>query len=189
MKGNNVLHNGEEEYNFFMAVLFPAEELKIMPYNRAVVDLNGLSKEEFIKKIQTNFTVEETVLPEPEEKKSVAMYLDKKWYLLKSNENIKEADNVGDNLDVSILQNYLLHPVLGIEDPRTDSRIDFIGGIRGTDELKKLVDSGKAAVAFSMYPVTVDDLIKISDAGETMPPKSTWFEPKLRDGLLTHVIS
>ena len=116
------------------------------------------------------------------------MYLDKKWYLLKTNDNVKPGKTVGDNLDVSILQNYLLQPVLGIEDPRTDTNIDFIGGIRGTEELEMLVDNGKAAVAFSMFPVTLDDLINISDAGEIMPPKSTWFEPKLRDGLLVHVI-
>jgi len=116
------------------------------------------------------------------------MYLDGKWYLLTPNENVKQADNVGDNLDASILQNYLLHPVLGIKDPRTDNNIDFIGGIRGTEELEKLVNSGTAKVAFSMYPVEVHDLINIADAGEVMPPKSTWFEPKLRDGLLTHII-
>lgn len=108
--------------------------------------------------------------------------------MLKPNENVAPGEAVGDKLDVSILQNFLLHPCFGIEDPRTDKNVDFIGGIRGTQELEKLVDSGKASVAFSMYPVTVDDLIHISDAGETMPPKSTWFEPKLRDGLLTHVI-
>ena len=107
---------------------------------------------------------------------------------MKPNDTIKPGNTVGDNLDVSILQNYLLHPVLGIEDPRTDNRVDFIGGIRGTSELEKLVNDGKAAAAFSLYPVTFDDLIKISDAGEIMPPKSTWFEPKLRDGLLVHTI-
>lgn len=187
-KEENANHNGSEEYNFFLAVLFPADQLRIMPYNRVVHDLKGMSKEQFIEKVKTNFSVEETALPSPASAKNISMYIDKKWYLLKPNQNVKHAASIGDNLDVSILQNYLLHPVLGIEDPRTDNRIDFIGGIRGTDELIKLVDSGKAAVAFSMYPVSVDDLINISDAGETMPPKSTWFEPKLRDGLLIHVI-
>lgn len=185
---DNPNHTGNEEYNFFLAVLFPADQLRIMPYNRVVHDLNGMNKEQFIEKIKTNFSVEETSLTAPPSSKSICMYIDKNWYLLKPNQNVKHADSIGDNLDVSILQNYLLHPVLGIEDPRTDNRIDFIGGIRGTDELIKLVDSGKAAVAFSMYPVSVDDLINISDAGETMPPKSTWFEPKLRDGLLIHMI-
>ncbi|NMB81970.1 MAG: DUF1015 domain-containing protein, partial [Ignavibacteria bacterium] len=187
-KQENPNHNGSEEYNFFLAVLFPAEQLRIMPYNRVVHDLKGMSADQFIEKVKTNFIVEQTNLTAPPSSKSICMYIDKKWYLLKPNQNVKHADSVGDNLDVSILQNYLLHPVLGIEDPRTDNRIDFIGGIRGTEELIKLVDNGKAAVAFSMFPVSVDDLINISDAGETMPPKSTWFEPKLRDGLLIHLI-
>jgi uncharacterized protein (DUF1015 family) len=116
------------------------------------------------------------------------MYIGGKWYSLTPNENVQTSDKVADNLDVSILQNFVLNPVLGIEDPRTDKNVDFIGGIRGTQELEKLVDSGKAAAAFSMYPVTVEDLINISDAGEIMPPKSTWFEPKLRDGLVVHDI-
>ena len=116
------------------------------------------------------------------------MYLSGKWYLLRPNENVKKTEDVGGNLDVSILQNYILQPILGVEDIRTDTNVDFIGGIRGTQELEKLVDSRKAQVAFSMYPVSVNDLINISDAGETMPPKSTWFEPKLRDGLVVHTI-
>ena len=186
-KDQNGNHTGEEEYNYFLGVLFPADQLKILPYNRAVHNLK-MKKNEFMKKVEMNFSVEETSSPNPSSKRSVAMYIDKKWYLLKPNNNVKHGATVGDNLDVSILQNYLLHPVIGIEDPRTDTNIDFIGGIRGTEELEKLVDGGKAAVAFSMYPVSVDDLIDISDAGETMPPKSTWFEPKLRDGLLVHLI-
>lgn len=187
-KQENQNHTGTEEYNFFLAVLFPAEQLQIMPYNRVVHDLNGLTKEQFLEKVKINFSVAETDIATPPSSRLICMYLDKKWYLLRPNDNVKQATTVGDNLDVSILQNYLLHPVLGIEDPRTDNRIDFIGGIRGTEELIKLVDGGKAAVAFSMYPVSVEDLINISDAGETMPPKSTWFEPKLRDGLLIHTI-
>jgi len=187
-KEQNPNHTGEEEYNFFLAVLFPAEQLRIMPYNRIVHDLNGLKKEQFIDKVKNGFSIEETSSPNPPNKKTFAMFLDKKWYLLKPNDNVKPGKTVGDNLDVSILQNYLLHPVLGIEDPRTDTRIDFIGGIRGTEELERLVNSGKAAVAFSLFPVSLDDLINISDAGEVMPPKSTWFEPKLRDGLLIHTI-
>ena len=179
---------GGEDYNYFLAVLFPAEQLRIMPYNRVVFDLNGMSKEQLIEKVKTNFSIEETTSPNPPSKKTFAMYIDQKWYLLKPNDNVKPGKTVGDNLDVSILQNYLLTPVLGIGDPRTDTRIDFIGGMRGTGELEKLVNSGKAAVAFSLYPVTLDDLINISDAGEVMPPKSTWFEPKLRDGLLVHQI-
>ncbi len=186
-KGQNKNHKGNEEYNYFIAVLFPAHQLKIMPYNRVVFNLK-MKKDEFLSKVKKNFFVEETASPNPPSQKTFCMYMDKKWYLLKAGENIKPGKAVCDKLDVSILQNYLLNPVLGIEDPRTDTNIDFIGGIRGTAELEKLVDSGKASVAFSMHPVSVDDLIDISDAGETMPPKSTWFEPKLRDGLLVHLI-
>ncbi len=183
----NPNHTGDEEYNYFLAVLFPAEQLKILPYNRVVFDLK-MSEEEFINKIKSNFTIENTESPSPSKEKEICMYLSGKWYLLEPNENVKKADDVGGNLDVSILQNYILQPILGVEDIRTDTNVDFIGGIRGTQELEKLVDSGKAQLAFSMYPVSVNDLINISDAGETMPPKSTWFEPKLRDGLVVHKI-
>ena len=186
-KEQNGNHKGDEEYNYFIAVLFPAVQLKIMPYNRVVFDLK-MNKDEFLSKIKNNFSFEETGSPNPPSQKTFCMYMDKKWYLLKPGENVKPGKAVGDKLDVSTLQNFLLHPILGIEDPRTDTNVDFIGGIRGTAELEKLVNSGKASVAFSMYPVSVDDLINISDVGETMPPKSTWFEPKLRDGLLVHVI-
>ena len=186
-KEKNSNHTGNEEYNFFLAVLFPANQLRIMPYNRAVIDLK-MGKEDFFKQVKRNFSMEKTESPEPPSKKSFCLYIDREWFLLKPNVNVKQGNTVGENLDVSILQNYLLSPVLGIEDPRTDVNIDFIGGIRGTDELVNLVDSKKVTAAFSMYPVTLDDLINISDAGEVMPPKSTWFEPKLRDGLLVHLI-
>ena len=186
-KEQNPNHKGDEEYNYFLAVLFPSNQLKILPYNRVVHKLN-MKKEEFLKRVEENFLIEKANTTAPDKPKTFCMYLDKNWYTLKPNENVKAGKTVSDNLDVSILQNYLLHPVLGINDPRTDTNIDFIGGIRGTDELVRLVDSGKAEVAFSMYPVTLDDLMKISDAGEIMPPKSTWFEPKLRDGLLVHLI-
>lgn len=186
-KEQNPNHTGQEEYNYFLAVLFPAEQLRIMPYNRVIHNLK-MKKNEFLEKVKKNFFIEATNSPNPTEPKTFCMYLDKKWHLLKPNGNIKLGKAVSENLDVSILQNYLLQPVLGIEDPRTDTNIDFIGGIRGTSELEKLVDNGNAEVAFSMYPVTLDDLINISDAGEIMPPKSTWFEPKLRDGLLVHLI-
>ncbi len=184
---SNPAHKGDEEYNYFLAVLFPAEQLKILPYNRVVLDLK-MNKEEFFEKIKANWTIADAASPSPDKKRTFAMYIDKKWYSLIPNENVKEGSTVGDKLDVSILQNFLLSPVIGIGDPRTDSNIDFIGGIRGTGELERLVDSGKAAVAFSLYSVTLEDLMNISDAGEIMPPKSTWFEPKLRDGLLVHVI-
>lgn len=187
-KENNVGHTGEEEYNFFMAVLFPAEQLKILPYNRVVHQYpHGLQKN-FFDKLKENFSIEETSNPNPPERRTICMYHKKKWYLLKPNENVKPGESVGDKLDVSLLQNYILSPLFGITDPRTNTNVDFIGGIRGTGELVKLVDEGKAVVAFSMFPVSVDDLINISDAGEIMPPKSTWFEPKLRDGLLVHAI-
>jgi len=188
MMDENPKHNGEEEYNYFFAVLFPAEQLKILPYNRIFFNLNGNTPEEFIEKVKKNFIIEDTDSPVPHVKREIKLYLAGKWYLLTPNNNVKNADNVGDNLDASILQNYLLYPVLGIKDPRTDMNIDFIGGIRGTAELEKLVNMGKAKAAFSMYPVEVHDLLNVADAGEVMPPKSTWFEPKLRDGLLTHII-
>jgi len=184
----NPNHTGEEEYNYFMAVLFPAEQLKILPYNRAIFELNNLTDEDFVEKVKSNFTIEKSDIPSPTEKGKIGMYMNKKWFMLTPNENVVPGEAVSDKLDVSLLQKFLLEPVLGIEDPRTDNNIDFIGGIRGTDELEKRVNSGAAKVAFTMYPVSVDDLINISNAGETMPPKSTWFEPKLRDGLVVHTI-
>ena len=188
----NPNHTGTEEYNYFIAVIFPAEQLKILPYNRVVFDLNGLSKADFMDSVAQKFTVTKTESKEPSAKNSFCMYIDKEWFELKPRDSVFASlsleKSVGEKLDVSILQNFLLNPVLGIDDPRTNTRIDFIGGIRGTKELEKLVDSGKAAIAFSLYPVGLDDLMNISDAGEIMPPKSTWFEPKLRDGLLTHLI-
>ncbi len=189
---SNPNHTGNEEYNYFIAVIFPSEQLQILPYNRVVFDLNGLNKDDFLNAISEKFEVTLTTEKEPEKQKEFCMYLDHQWYHLKARDSVLASlsleKSVGEKLDVSILQNFLLNPVLGIDDPRTNNRIDFIGGIRGTKELEKLVDTGKAAVAFSLYPVSLDDLMNISDAGEIMPPKSTWFEPKLRDGLLTHLI-
>jgi uncharacterized protein (DUF1015 family) len=174
----------EADSNWFLSVLFPGEELFILPYNRAVKDLNGLTPEEFVNKVESIFSLKYTTVKDPTEPGQCCMYLGGKWHAL----SWQPAANASpiDQLDVSILQDRLLNPVLGIEDPRTSKRIDFIGGIRGTQELEKLVDSGAAAVAFSMYPVTVDQLMAISDAGQIMPPKSTWFEPKLRSGLFVH---
>lgn len=192
LKSKNAAHTGKEEYNFFIAVLFPADQLHIMPYNRVVTDLNGHEPDIFLKEIFENFTIEQNHTPAPKEKGKYCLYLGGKWYILTPRDNVKAslslATSIGEKLDVSILQNTVLHPILGIDDPRTSKRIDFVGGIRGTAELERLVDSGKFAAAFSLYPVTVDDLMAISDAGEIMPPKSTWFEPKLRDGLLVHLI-
>ena len=180
----NPKHTGNEEYNWFLAVIFPASELKILPYNRAVKDLNGLSPADFLAKIKTLFTVTENPDPSPKSPRHASMYLGGKWYGLSWPE-VPSANPV-DKLDVSTLQNRVLKPLLGIDDPRTNNRIKFIGGIRGPQELVRLVDQKGYAVAFSMYPTTVDQLMAIADAGQIMPPKSTWFEPKLRTGLLSH---
>ena len=180
----NPKHTGNEEYNWFLAVIFPASELKILPYNRAVKDLNGLSPADFLAKIKTLFTVTENPDPSPKSPRHASMYLGGKWYGLSWPE-VPSANPV-DKLDVSTLQNRVLKPLLGIDDPRTNNRIKFIGGIRGPQELVRLVDQKGFAVAFSMYPTTIDQLMAIADAGQIMPPKSTWFEPKLRTGLLSH---
>ncbi len=191
-KEQNKNYTGNEEYNYFISVIFPAEQLNILPYNRVVSDINNLSREEFLDKVSEKFIVEKSGKKEPSARRNYGMYLDGKWYMLKARDSILASNSlsisVAETLDVSILQNFLLNPVLDIDDPRTNKRIDFIGGIRGTKELEKLVDKGEAAMAFSLYPVSLDDLMNISDAGEIMPPKSTWFEPKLRDGLLVHTI-
>lgn len=180
-------YTGEEEFNYFLSVLFPDEELMIMPYNRVVKDLNGYSKEEFIKKIEEKFEIEESAaVVEPAYKAEFGMYLDEKWYKLKAKKDILSDDPV-DGLDVAILQNNLLEPVLGIHDPKTDKRIDFVGGIRGLLELEKRCHTD-CVLAFSMYPTSIAELFAVADAGRLMPPKSTWFEPKLRSGLFIHKI-
>ncbi|OAM88700.1 hypothetical protein AW736_15855 [Termitidicoccus mucosus] len=180
----NPAHTGEEDYNWFLATIFPASQLQVLPYNRLVLDLNGLASEAFLKKVRAVFTVTESASDKPAAPAHVNMYLGGKWFGL-AWQTDPAADPVS-QLDVSVLQEKLLAPVLGIDDPRTSKRIDFVGGIRGTGELVKRVDGGEAAVAFSMYPVTVDQLMAIADAGQIMPPKSTWFEPKLRSGLFVH---
>jgi len=179
-------HDGSEDYNWFLGVLFPASELKILPYNRVVRDLNGKSKDEFLAELAKSFEISEIDSPEPSTDGNVCMYLDGKWHGLSWPD--VDADSPIDRLDVSVLQDRLLEPLLGIDDPRTNDRIDFVGGIRGTAELEKRVDSGDWAVAFSVYPVTCDQLMDIADAGEIMPPKSTWFEPKLRSGLFIYTL-
>lgn len=180
----NPNHNGSEEYNWFLAVIFPGNQLRILPYNRCVKDLNGLTPEQFLAEVRKSFSVTENVEPSPSSPGNVSMYLGGKWYGLSWTPD-PDADPIS-RLDVTVLQDRLLAPLLGIDDPRTSKRIDFIGGIRGTGELVQLVDSGKGAVAFSMYPTTVQQLMDIADAGQIMPPKSTWFEPKLRSGLFIH---
>ncbi len=181
-------YDGTEEFNFFLAVLFPAEALRIMDYNRVVADLNGNTEEKFIEKINKKFTVEPAPCGgayHPEEKHNFGMYLGGKWYKMTAKDGTFDPENPVDQLDVSILQKNLLTPILNIGDPRTDKRIDFIGGIRGLGELERRVKEGMA-VAFSMYPTTLSDLMAIADAGLIMPPKSTWFEPKLLSGLFIH---
>jgi uncharacterized protein (DUF1015 family) len=176
------------EADYFLTTLFPSDELHIMDYNRVVKDLSGLSRGAFLEKLALLFNVKASPTPvKPDEMHVFGMYLPGQWYELETLPAQIKTDPIG-VLDVSILQNSLLSPVLGIGDPRTDSRIDFVGGIRGLHELETRVNSGQAAVAFSCYPVSMDQLFNIADSGEIMPPKSTWFEPKLRDGLLTHLI-
>lgn len=188
LQAANPEHNGSEPYNFVMAGLFPAEQLKILAYNRVVDDLEDLTDADIIARISENFIVTETDRCEPQTHGEICMYLGGKWYDLQFTvAYFREPDPI-ERLDVSILQHYVLEPVLGVADPRTDERIAFVGGIRGTEELEKIVDSGEARVAFSLYPTTMDDLFAVSDMGEIMPPKSTWFEPKLKDGLFVHVI-
>ncbi len=180
--------NGTEEFNFFLSVLFPDEQLYIMDYNRVVKDLNGNADVEYMSKVEEKFKVEcykGEGQYKPEEKHAFGMYLDGKWYKLTAKEGSYDNNDPVDRLDVSIMQNNLLNPILGIQDPRTDTRIDFVGGIRGLKELERRVEEGMK-VAFSMYPTSIDDLMAIADAGKVMPPKSTWFEPKLRSGLFIH---
>lgn len=181
----NPAHTGDEEYNWFLAVLFPASQLRILPYNRAVADLNGYTQETFLEAVGKVFEVEAVDSAEPAGERECRMYLGGKWYRLTWAPF--ESDPVS-MLDVSVLQERLLAPLLAIDDPRTNKRISFIGGIRGTKELEKRVDDGRDSVAFSMAPVTVEQMMAIADAGQIMPPKSTWFEPKLRSGLLVHEI-
>ncbi|HET9531430.1 MAG TPA: DUF1015 family protein [Blastocatellia bacterium] len=188
LRSENPDHTGNEEYNFFLTVLFPAEQVRIMPYNRTVKDLNGLSSEEFISALSKEFSISEAASSAPARKGEICMYLGGRWRALGIPPETVASNDPIRSLDVSVLQERVLDALLGIRDVRTDKRIDFVGGIRGSAALERAVDEGRAAVAFSMYPVTVDELIAVSDANEIMPPKSTWFEPKLRDGLLIHLM-
>ncbi len=186
-RNENPGYTGDEEFNFFLSVLFADDELMIMDYNRAVKDLNGLSEAEFIAKVSEKYDITDSeAAVSPENKGEVGMYLGDKWYKLIAKNEFRN-DHPVEGLDVSILQNELLNPVLGIADPRTDKRIDFIGGIRGLGELERRVKSD-CKVAFSMYPTSIQELFDVADAGMLMPPKSTWFEPKLRSGLFLHRI-
>lgn len=182
-------YTGNEEFNFFLAVAFADEDLEIMDYNRVVRDLNGYDFLSFIKEVEKKFCVEKLDSQHrPIEKHTISMYYEKQWYCLRAKENTFDSDDPVQRLDVSILQNNLLEPILNIKDPKNDDRIDFIGGIRGLDELERRADSDMK-IAFAMFPTTVDDLMAIADAGKIMPPKSTWFEPKLLSGLFIHHLS
>jgi uncharacterized protein (DUF1015 family) len=179
---------GREEDNFFLAVIFPHNQMKILPYNRVVADLNGLDSPAFLARVGERFVVRPEAKAAPEKSRQFAMFLDGRWHLLEARPGSFDPADPIRSLDVAILQDNLLAPVLGITDPRTDKRIDFVGGIRGTGELEKKVLSGRFRVAFSLYPTTIEQLFAVADGGKVMPPKSTWFEPKLKDGLVVHMI-
>lgn len=179
-------YTGEEEFNYYLSVIFPSDQLKILDYNRVVKDLNGLTDSEFIKILSEKFDIKETQgRAKPEKQYDFGMYLSKKWYMLTAKDEVRSEDAVA-GLDVSILQDHVLVPILGIGDIRMDKRIDFVGGIRGLQELEKRVDRGEMKIAFAMYPTSIEQLMTIADEDKIMPPKSTWFEPKLRSGLFVH---
>jgi uncharacterized protein (DUF1015 family) len=185
-KAANRRHRGDEEYNWFLAVLFPSNQIRILPYNRLVKDLNGLTPSEFAEQLRRLGSLERTAEPAPSAPASFGLFFDGTWQRLTLEErSIHRADPIG-SLDVSLLQDRVLGPILGIGDPRTDKRIDFVGGIRGPGELERRVRSGEMALGVAMYPTTLEQLMAVSDAGGIMPPKSTWFEPKLRSGLFVH---
>ncbi|MCR4347452.1 MAG: DUF1015 family protein [Sulfuricaulis sp.] len=185
----NPQFTGNESFNYFLAVIFPDNQMQILDYNRVVKDLNGLSRESFLKRIETAFTLmPESSMVKPGRTGEFGLYMKGQWYRLNIKPDRIPADDPVRRLDVSLLQDNLITPVLGIDDPRRDKRIDFVGGIRGLKELERRVDSGEMACAFSLYPTSMADLMSVADAGEVMPPKSTWFEPKLADGLVSHVL-
>jgi uncharacterized protein (DUF1015 family) len=189
-QGKNPKHQGNEEYNYFLAVHFPSDQLRIIDYNRTIKDLNGLTAKEFLAKLEKGFKVRKkgSKIYKPKRLHNFSMYLDGVWYSLTARKGTyTDSDPIG-ILDVTILTNQILAPILDIQDLRRSKRIDFIGGIRGLEELKKRVDSGDMKVAFALYPVSMKQLISIADSGNIMPPKSTWFEPKLRSGLVIHLL-
>lgn len=183
-KAQNPLHRGNELYNYFLAVIFPHDQLYIMAYNRIVMDLNGMSCDEFLTKLGTNFAVAETTTPNPPQKHQFGMFLDNKWYRLTIKENLVNESDVVAAMDASILQNYVLDPLLGIKNPRKDDRIKFVGGRKPHSFLEEQAQQHANVVAFVLYPVDVESLMAVADANRVMPPKSTWFEPKLRSGLI-----
>lgn len=188
-KAANPAHNGKESYNYFLSVIFPHHQMKIMDYNRVMTDLNGMDKAGFLQRIAENFSVQPSATPvKPAKPGEFGMYMPGQWYKLNIRPDLIPVNDPVARLDVSLLQNHLISPVLGINDPRRDKRIDFVGGIRGLPELEKRVNSGEMAVAFAMFATRMEDLMAVADANEVMPPKSTWFEPKLADGLVSHVL-
>ena len=188
-RAQNPQATGNESFNYFLAVIFPDNQMQILDYNRVIKDLNGLTRENFLRDIEKAFTVQpEPAMVKPGRAGEFGLYLKGQWYRLGVKAKHIPADDPVRRLDVSLLQDNLITPVLGIDDPRHDKRIDFVGGIRGLKELEKRVDSGEMACAFSFYPTSMADLMSVADAGEVMPPKSTWFEPKLADGLVSHVL-
>jgi len=188
-KADNAAHSGDESYNYFLSVIFPDDQMKILDYNRVITDLNGLDEQGLLDKIAENFTVTESDVPvSPAGNGEFGMYLGKKWYTLTINADLIPQNDPVASLDVSLLADQLIEPVLGISDQRRDKRIDFVGGIRGLEGLEKRVDSGEMAVAFSFFATSIDQLMDVADSGNVMPPKSTWFEPKLADGLVSHVL-
>ena len=185
----NPNHKGDEEYNYFLAVLFPASHLKIFDYNRVVKDLNGLTKDEFFEKVKKHFSIEPSATQfKPGKKGDIGLYIDGKWYKMTASKELLSNPDPVEKLDVAILQKFVNDEILGIDNPRTSERIDFVGGIRGLGELEKRVNSGEMVAAFAMFPTSVDELMSIADSNKIMPPKSTWFEPKLRDGLFVHFL-
>ncbi|NNG14558.1 MAG: DUF1015 domain-containing protein [Gammaproteobacteria bacterium] len=188
-KAKNASHSGDESYNYFLSVIFPDNQMKILDYNRVITDLNGLDATSLLAKIAESFDVEMSEVPvSPSKNGEFGMYLDGNWYQLNIHADRIPSDDPVASLDVSLLADQLIEPILDISDPRRDKRIDFVGGIRGLAELERRVNSGEMAVAFSLYPTRIDQLMAVADSGNVMPPKSTWFEPKLADGLVSHVL-
>lgn len=188
-KAANPSHTGDEAYNYFLSVIFPHDQMQILDYNRVIQDLNGLERDDFLARIAESFDLSATDSAfRPAKTGEFGMYLSGDWYRLGIHEELIPVDDPVKRLDVSLLQDHLIEPLLAIQDPRRDTRIDFVGGIRGLSELEKRVDSGNWAVAFSFFPTTMEALMSVADAGEVMPPKSTWFEPKLADGLVSHLL-
>jgi uncharacterized protein (DUF1015 family) len=191
MREANPDFTGDEEFNYFLTVIFPDDQMKIMAYNRVVRDLNGMPDEQFMNRMNERFTVEEVpniAEAEPSASYIYGMYLNGQWYRLTKDTDLIDTSDPVESLDIQVLSKDVLNPLLGIKDPRTDPRIDFIGGIRGLAELEKRVDSGDWKVAFALHPTTVEQLLSVADADKVMPPKSTWFEPKLRSGMVVHLI-